>query len=120
MYVPDLEKSNDESAFNVGWLQKSYEYTRGKVDEKFLRILKGICEKPVTVHRGFHICEFCDNNERDNFNWSKIGNGIIEVKYKQSRYYAPVMIHHYIELHGYLPPNQFIEAVMAGKTDEDI
>jgi hypothetical protein len=29
-------------------------------------------------------------------------------------YVAPVLIYHYVAVHGYLPPDQFIEAVMNG------
>ncbi|WP_160148400.1 hypothetical protein [[Leptolyngbya] sp. PCC 7376] len=56
------------------------------------------------LHRGFHCCEFCDN---------ATGNGQICVRHPNGNWYsAPTMLHHYVTVHHYLPPEEFIEAVL--------
>lgn len=44
-----------------------------------------------------------------------LGNGEILVRGAADEcYIAPVMIVHYIELHNYLPPREFMDAVLNG------
>ena len=50
-----------------------------------------------------HVCEFCND---------KRGNGEIHVKGSHGyKFVAPSMLIHYIEEHGYKPPDVFIDAV---------
>jgi len=53
---------------------------------------------------GFHVCELC-NVYRHGRNAMIPGRGCI--------YYVPVMISHYIGVHFYKPPQEFLDAVMA-------
>ena len=55
---------------------------------------------------GYHICDFC------NFCNVELGAKTIEIAYKEKIYACPALIIHYIEKHQYLPPTQFIEAVI--------
>lgn len=45
------------------------------------------------------------------------GSGEIRVKGINCVYAAPVMIYHYVRVHGYKPPQEFIEAVISGGLD---
>jgi hypothetical protein len=113
MYIPDLQKSADGKFVNIGWLSKEHEYPRGEVSSTFLNKLEKICDNPVMLHRGFHVCEFCKADRNDTAKWAKIGNGHIKVNYRNKySFWAPTMIHHYISVHNYMPPQEFIDAVM--------
>jgi hypothetical protein len=56
---------------------------------------------------GFHGCEFC--------RWIKAkGNGEIHVVGSDGiTYVAPALIVHYMASHKYLPPKEFIDAVLS-------
>ena len=125
MYFADLTpykflKTNEPAALNVGWLDTENEFSRGKVSNVVIERLKLLAKKPVNQTRGFHLCPFC-KNETGDFNARmeriiKIGaasSAEIRVVGKSGRIYAaPVLICHYIEVHNYQPPQEFIEAVM--------
>lgn len=120
MYIPDLQKSSDGKLINIGWLSKSHDFTKGECAATFLNKLKMLCDRPVMLHRGFHVCEFCSADKINNFELPKIGNGHIKVKLdNQFSFWAPTMIHHYISVHNYLPPQAFIDAVMRLKEIEN-
>lgn len=105
MYFPDLSKYNyhfvETNRINVGWLSSQYPFPKGTVDSITLLRLK---EYPIINKcRGFHICEFCN---------SANGNGEIEVTGSHRDVFAsPAMLIHYIEEHGYRPPDVFLKAV---------
>jgi hypothetical protein len=125
VYFADLTpykflKTNEPAALNVGWLDTENEFSRGKVSNVVIERLKLLAKKPVNQTRGFHLCPFC-KNETGDFNARmeriiKIGaasSAEIRVVGKSGRIYAaPVLICHYIEVHNYQPPQEFIEAVM--------
>jgi len=94
--------------------------------------MKLLATKPVELYRGRHICEVCTEPKdliktyipnRGNgklvdpeSQWAKWAdrrwsNGEIRVASDGVTYAAPILIVHYIEEHGYLPPTQFLEAI---------
>ena len=113
MYIPDLSPCDYFEIFKhgghllaVGWLGRG-DYTRGPVDRRFYEKLKLLLVDPFpTVHFcGFHECEICEfNGARGGKNAFIPGNGCI--------YACPELITHYINCHSYLPPKEFIDAVM--------
>lgn len=108
-YFPDLsdqcQLASGGDVRSVGWLDKNHTFIKGKVDEVFLQILKRhIDERWVFVlAAGVHECEFC-------FRFASGGNVIIPTE--KLVYIAPQMISHYIEVHSYRPPDEFIQAVI--------
>lgn len=113
-YYPDLTPYNyfvyTEKELNVGWLSKEHEFKKGEVPEGFLEKLKIYDEREHRIHqtRGFHGCHFCQ--ERD-------FSGSSELRIVNSNgmtYASPALIVHYVEAHNYLPPQEFIDAVMNG------
>jgi hypothetical protein len=46
------------------------------------------------------------------------GSGEIRVPGDRKVYAAPILIHHYVEAHGYKPPEEFIEAVIQSAASE--
>jgi len=65
--------------------------------------------QPYVVAAGFHTCELCADFRR---------SGEIFVPSETVLYVAPVMIDHYVRAHRYLPPREFIDAVLAIPTPD--
>jgi hypothetical protein len=102
-YYEDLTPytySRKEGRVNVGWLDSSKDYTKGKVDDNIIQKLKLI--EPSERYKGFHRCPFC-NDARGSTNYEVRGNGKI--------YCYPELLIHYIEKHDYKPPQEFIDVI---------
>jgi hypothetical protein len=98
---------------NIGWLDKDNSYKKGKVDESFLCRVKELAQVPYAYHYGFHFCDLppCDGTQTH-------GTGSIIVCSSEGKWYAaPVLLHHYIECHSYLPPEEFVRAILSPKHD---
>ena len=117
-YYPDLsEHTMVASGFHVraiGWLDDKHAFPVGiapaEFTDKLGRIIEtetflGLYENGSIIPKffGFHTCELCHNYDH--------GDDIV-VPSNQVMYVAPKMILHYITEHGYLPPKQFIDAVL--------
>lgn len=111
MYYQDLSAytytQEEQRTLNVGWLDKEHDYLKGEVDDRFLIRLRLFMEQ--IVHDdcfGPHRCELC-NQARASGEIRVFGeNGVI--------YASPTMIYHYVKSHHYLPPQEFIDAVLYG------
>ena len=124
MYFRDLSKYDyhnqfNEEAINVGWLGQPHSFETGEVSEEFLERLWAYLRYPVRIFRGFHTCEFCKTNKYDCLRVKykgeerKVGYYEIRVFSKDGKVYAaPSMILHYIMEHNYMPPEEFINAVI--------
>ena len=105
----------------VGWLNPTMSHTTGEVTQQFVDKLRSQCEHPYQPMRlqGFHECEF-RTAESVQCNATGIRNVWIPSR-NNLLYVAPAMIVHYIEAHGYRPPDEFIQAVIDApeqKSDE--
>ena len=126
-FLNDKRIPND--SLNVGWLEKSVPYTKGNVEnESFIEKIFEIvfCEEKIHLTRGFQPCTFCNNFDEKLgvelpivINWNdkklKLGSGILVIENEGKRYVFPDLIIHYISAHDYLPPKEFIDAVMKYK-----
>ncbi|MGE7389935.1 hypothetical protein ACQKM2_31090 [Streptomyces sp. NPDC004126] len=63
--------------------------------------------------RGFHSCPFCASRVFGSRVSHPQGSAEIWVMGGDVAYAAPELIAHYVEAHNYLPPNAFIQAVLA-------
>lgn len=112
-YYEDLSPYNyhhhSEVELNIGWLQKDQPFVVGKVPEGFLDKLKKYSEDEFIIFqtKGMHSCEFCQDNKFSSNEMRIIGSD-------NSIYASPYLIIHYIEQHNYLPPQEFISAVLEG------
>lgn len=118
-YYEDLTPYNyhhhSVKELNVGWLEKEHEFNTGDVPDGFIDRLKTISENQVFQTRGFQLCHFCKEQIVDSKIKCATSSCEIRVIGKDGIVYAsPQMIVHYIEEHKYLPPQQFIDAVMEG------
>lgn len=115
-YYEDLTPYNYthycEKELNVGWLQKDQPFLIGETPDGFLNKLKLFAQDEFLIHdtMGFHECEFCENKNADSSNELRVV-GIDGIFYA-----APFLIVHYVENHKYLPPQEFIHAVLNGPT----
>ncbi|MDM7991825.1 MAG: hypothetical protein QUS11_00760 [Candidatus Fermentibacter sp.] len=128
-YYRDLSRFRYESGLlhgglSVGWLTWWLPYRRGRAPEGFPAALLDLCMGPKAVqHRGLHYCPFC-------FRWRQgspirlrhdgrealLGGSIVAVRHPDGTIFAaPDLICHYVEIHRYLPPAKFIEAVLDWK-----
>jgi hypothetical protein len=104
------------NVLNVGWLDGQHEFPKGAVPETLLAKLFTICRKPMNLTRGRHLCELCATPasicmaERDGIQIG-VGSGEIRVKGLGVEYASPAMIYHYVKDHGYLPPQEFMDAL---------
>ena len=139
MYFPDLTpyeyyvEDGDAPALNVGWLDAEHEFARGTPPDGFLARLKEFSCTRVKQMRGFERCPFCPeihslmepgkNTPEDTelyhacFEDGRYSSAEIRVTGADGLIYAsPVMIVHHVQDHGYLPPQDFVDAVMQHKS----
>jgi hypothetical protein len=110
----------EPDVLNIGWLDVAYPFSRGLTSSEFREALSRLVERPILLHRGFHVCDFCPRDRRDNY--PSRGNGQIRVLGRNGIWYAaPTMVHHYVVAHEYQPPPEFVDAVLnpvaVGKDD---
>jgi hypothetical protein len=116
-YIP-VEK--DPPSLNIGWLDNTRSYPQGEVPEPFVERLWLFCRSPVNQMRGFQECQLCVEpslgirlQRSDDQLW--LGSAEIRVFSPEgTAYAAPNMIYHYVVDHRYLPPEEFIRAVLEG------
>ncbi|MFK3978809.1 HEAT repeat domain-containing protein [Micromonospora sp. NPDC050397] len=94
---------------SVGWLGRKYglQGSRGPhVKSADLKRLKAASRRLGAITLGTHECEFCSDGPAFE------GNG--EYRYYMPNgdaYSAPMMILHYVEEHGYRPPDVFLDCL---------
>ena len=109
------------TALNVGWLDRDHAYTKGVVSIDILRRVFEICTNLQGKTRGYHQCQFCSLSflpsglgvvVRMNGEKLRLGSAEMRVEFEGKIFVAPNMILHYMKSHKYLPPPEFINAVM--------
>lgn len=138
MHYEDLEPYGMDAALSqdgnrvlaAGWLENGYDYSRGPVDPPTISRLFAFAR-----HRwwrgalGYHSCDLCpaapprtgtvvEWRERTFLGVSRTrqcttGDFEFFVPARGCVYVAPSLILHYSLAHGYAPPPEFIEAVLA-------
>lgn len=102
----------EPDVLNVGWLDVGYPFHRGETSSEFREALSRLVERPILLDRGFHVCNFCPRDRRDN-NYPSRGNGQTRVLGRNGIWYAaPTMVRHYVVTHQYQPPPEFVDAVL--------
>lgn len=106
-------RHHSEKELNIGWLKADKEFTMGEVPEGFVDKLKKYEENRFFKTKGMHYCDFCQENHSS--------SDEIRVVSKEGVVYAsPTLLSHYIEEHKYLPPQEFIDAVMEGPSPDSV
>jgi hypothetical protein len=108
----------EPDAVNVGWLEPDHAYATGEPPEGLVERLAELADDRVNQTRGYHFCGFCVRKAQDEageggwFAYVPRGSAEFRVHADDAVYAAPTMIVHYVADHGYLPPQQFCEAVL--------
>ncbi|MEV5478973.1 hypothetical protein AB0L66_42660 [Streptomyces sp. NPDC052207] len=109
---------------NVGWLESGHRWTAGPAPQAFTDGLQAILEaQQVNAKLGLHECDLCPASLPDSHPWymprpgqlrASEGTGEIRVPGAPGTVFAaPQLIGHYVADHGYLPPDPFVDAVLA-------
>jgi hypothetical protein len=93
----------------VGWLERSHAYDVGDCDRAVYEKLSRLLVDPwqPMVFGGPHHCDLC------RFSSEASGARNLFVPGNSILYVCPELIAHYVNAHGYCPPAQFCEAVLA-------
>jgi hypothetical protein len=105
-------------AKNIGWLEKGYEFKTAGTSEETLDLLWEHCGVAVKQTRGFHQCDLCAaphphwvHASRHGINLT-LGSSEIRVFSHDGRVYAaPNLIYHYVHIHHYKPPDEFLSGL---------
>lgn len=109
------------NTLNIGWLDIVYPYKHGKLPDEFLNKLWDFVQIKLFRLRGFHVCNLCSEKvispiivRKGDVDF-KLGDAEIRVLGEDGKIYAaPNLIYHYITVHGYRPPDEFVQAVLKG------
>ena len=107
--VPCTYFPADTTLVAIGWLERGKSYPTGAVDRRVYDRLVEMRKNPWQpfAAAGLHECDLCrfDPEMRGAANLFIPGDGTI--------YVTPEMIVHYMNAHGYAPPDVFCRAVLA-------
>jgi hypothetical protein len=106
----------------VGWLERGHDYRKGTPSTAFVEKLTQLLQGPwqPVAFFGFELCGFCEPVITGYANGlptmsvkhqARGGNNLF-VPDDKLLYVAPELVKHYIEAHGYSPPDEFCAAVM--------
>jgi hypothetical protein len=116
-------------ACNVGWLDPDQPFDKGPVSEEFLASLARRCAAIAFATRGLFPCAIapCEPTMK----WPPptvtvdgkeiyLGDAEVVVGFDGGKWFvAPNLVYHYIAAHDYRPPDEFIEAVLRGRSWSD-
>lgn len=124
-YAPDLSEDfrglpySSPGTRKVGWLGAEHPFPTTAPTQELLDLLWLFCSISVVETRGIHLCEFCPVEK---VSWERRGDqrwllGMAEMRVfsqKGQIYAAPNLIYHYVAVHHYRPPDEFIRALREG------
>ncbi len=92
----------------VGWLERGQPFPVGPVDAEVYRQLVEMCKNPWEpgIFMGFHRCNLCLYE-------GTTGKRNVFVPAGKVVFVCPELITHYMNEHGYRPPEEFCDAVLA-------
>lgn len=121
------ESVENKTLLNIGWLGRDISFPRGVIPTGFVERLAVAGSPSINLMRGTHYCSVCpEHTYEDHSYWSvtldrNIWLGMSEIDILGEGniiYVAPSLIIHYIEAHDYLPPQEYMDAVMKMSVDE--
>jgi hypothetical protein len=104
---------------NVGWLDAAHEFPKSVPTEEALDLVWAYCKISVAQMRGIHDCELCppatSHYVKRNEEPLLLGSAEMRVFGRDGTIYAaPTLIYHYISVHHYKPPDEFLSALREG------
>jgi hypothetical protein len=126
-YFADLSRYSYSKSIipdrNIGWLGRWHKFPRGNVSAGFINGLALQVAVPRNRARGYHSCPYCGIFGKGAKPVSirvegvevHLGGAEIHAFSRAGEVFsAPDLIYHYVEKHGYRPPDEFIQAVIDG------
>ena len=116
-YVPISWRSGTKA---VGWLAAGHDFPVAPPAERTLDLLWLYCSTSVAPTRGGHSCDLCPevcepHIERRNGKRLLLGTAEIRAFGDAGLIYAaPNLIYHYVAVHHYVPPDEFLRALHDG------
>jgi len=110
--------AEEPNVYNIGWLDANRPFEHGTVPEEALSALLRLSASPVNKTRGWHTCPFCSATPPTEIQSKgrklQLGNGEIRIAGCDGKVYAaPNLVYHYVERHGYKPPDAFVKALLS-------
>jgi hypothetical protein len=132
MYLPDgveypgiYEPLPDGvQAVAVGWLDADHVFNVGAVSDEFIAQPFEACQARAAARtRGWHRCDLCpheDSHEPTTVSWGAqslaIGDAEVHAVTSEGTWLvAPTLVLHYVTAHDYLPPPEFVQAILDGR-----
>jgi hypothetical protein len=117
-YAYDLEFAR-QGTKAVGWLARGHSFPTSPPSDEILDLLWIFCSTSVALQRGGHACEFCPSGSAylSERNGKRLLLGAAEIRVFSEDgliYAAPTLIYHYVLVHHYQPPDEFVEALRKG------
>jgi hypothetical protein len=115
-YIQECIRPN---TLNIGWLSEEQDFEKEAPSESDLDLIWAACKISVAKTRGLHRCEFCSGTEslvsiRKESNLL-LGDAEIRVFASDGKIYAaPNLIFHYMSVHHYVPPSEFLHSLRNG------
>ncbi|MBH5336701.1 hypothetical protein IHE55_18760 [Streptomyces pactum] len=121
-YLPNTVPST-VAAFNVGWLDGENAFHSGEAPDEFIGALADLCAQSSHAKtRGWHVCNLVHASSPPPYPITMeaggrtivLGSAEVRVVTPDGAWLvAPDLVLHYVIDHKYLPPEEFVEAVMA-------
>jgi hypothetical protein len=124
MYIQDLtpyiylNREPDGKVLAVGWWDAEHEFIKGALPKGVLERFIALCFKPINQTRGFHPSPFLKSVSlgypvEHHGQKMLLGSAEIRVSGLEGKCYAaPNLIYHYMKDCDYLPPQEFLDALM--------
>src|SRR5262245_20519946 len=114
-YTYHRSKSHRSRTKNVGWLEPGHQFERVKPARDTLDRLWDFGKVSIAQMRGIHQCEFCHDESNFTERYGEtllLGDSEIRVFSPDGNIFAaPTLIYHYVNVHDYKPPDEFIKAL---------
>jgi hypothetical protein len=110
-HIADLQ-ALESGEVAVGWLHPDHPFSEADPTPVFIAKLKEYARRSgasavalgLGAAGGYHTCEFCGRAH---------GTANFAVPAGDKMFFSPEMIAHYVEIHRYAPPAEFVAAVMS-------
>ena len=103
----------------IGWLRRGQSFDTGSVPEEFAPALLVFCldRHTVCARPGSLPCPLCGEHvEPIEIDGETAHFGVAEIRVlgREEIFAAPTLVHHYVTVHDYRPPDIFVRAVLQG------
>lgn len=108
-----------QETLSVGWLAFGHAFSTESPSDALLDTVWEFCRVCVVPTRGIHACDLCDDEDAEiaerRGQRLLLGTGEIRaISPDGAAFAAPTLIYHYILVHHYKPPSEFVAALNFG------